>query len=308
MSLSSGGPMLAVKLTRKNKPDHKLEDLPYPLYGSPKIDGWRGLVDRGRLYSRTLTQIPNRYTQELFCGLPQGMDGELVVGPANGLNVMQATQSGMSTHEGEPDVTFHVFDNFANPQYPYWRRLELIQEWYVKHLFGEIPHVHIVHQQLLHSPQEVQEYEVTQLRLGYEGICLRTPTSKYKFGRSTFREAYLVKIKRYEDGEAIIIGFEEKLHNSNDATTDARGYTKRSSHAENLIPVGTLGSLVCRDLESNAVFNVGTGFTDAERLRIWTRREEFSGLCITYKHFAVTGVKEAPRQPVFKCFRDLRDF
>ena len=45
----------------------------------------------------------------------------------------------------------------------------------------------------------------------------------YKLGRSTFIEQGLIKLKRFEDGEAEIIGFKEKMLNQNEATIDARG-------------------------------------------------------------------------------------
>lgn len=296
-------PMLGAKL----KEDQDLTDLPYPLYASPKIDGIRGVVDRGITLSRTLKEIPNRYTQTLFQHMPTGTDGELAVGELNHPNLMQRTMSGVMAHEGAPTVTFNVFDSWAHPQLPYWRRLELIQTWYNGLFPADRVHVSIVPQTLIHTPEELQEYENNQLRRGFEGAIVRTPTSKYKFGRSTLREGYLIKLKRYEDAEARVTGFEELLHNANEAERDERGYAKRSSHQGNLIPAGTLGTLICEDIRTGQVVRLGTGFTAAERAAIWRRPEDYLGLFVTYKHFKVTGVKEGRRQPVFKCFRDLRD-
>ena len=293
-------PMLAAKLTDKQT----LEDLPYPLYASPKIDGIRALVHRGRLFSRTMKEIPNAFTQQFFRGLPEGFDGELAVGPAYSPSLMQTTMSGVMAEAGEPRVTFHLFDCFTNPLFPYWRRLELLTGWASS---TDSPGVDLLMQTLVHTPQELKDYETIQLRLGYEGVILRTPQSKYKFGRSTFRESYLVKLKRYTDGEAVVVGFEELLRNANELERDERGYAKRSSHQENLVPAGTLGTLLCRDMETQQPVALGSGFTAAERLAIWENRHKYVGLAVTYKHFAVTGVKDARRQPIFKCFRDLRD-
>jgi DNA ligase-1 len=291
-------PMLAAKI----KED--IEDLPYPLYASPKIDGIRALTINGKLYSRTLKPIPNKYTQQYFAGLPEGLDGELVVGDPCDPNLMQQCMSGLMSFEGTPAVSFHLFDTFSNPSYPYWRRLEIIQAWQKS---CGIPNLKIVEQTLIHTPETLLEYEAHQLRLGFEGVILRTPTSRYKFGRSTFREAYLLKLKRYTDGEAVVVGFEELEHNLNEQERDELGYAKRSHQQAGKVPGGVLGALLCQDLETGQDVRLGTGFTAAERLHIWENQSSYLGLCVTYKHFAVTGVKDKRRQPVFKCFRDLRD-
>jgi len=281
-----------------------IEALPYPLYASPKIDGIRALVVGGKLYSRKLLPIPNEFTQACFSGLPEGLDGELAVGDLTDPNLMQRCMSGIMSQGGCPVVSFNLFDTFSNPNYPYWRRLELVQNWQKR---CGITGVEVVPQTLIHTAEELREYEAAQLRRGYEGVILRTPTSKYKFGRSTEREAYLLKLKRYTDGEAVVTGFEELEHNFNDLERDELGYAKRSHHATGKVAGGVLGALLCRDLETGQTVRLGTGFTAAERAAIWAARERYLGLCVTYKHFAVTGVKTGRRQPVFKCFRDLRD-
>lgn len=297
-------PMLAAKL----KPEQDLEDLPYPLYASPKIDAIRGLVGHNQLLSRTVKEIPNIHTQYLFRRLPYGFDGELAVGETTHPNLMQRSMSGLMSVAGEPEVTFNLFDTFAQPALPYWKRLAAIEAWYTQWaLMPEYLQVRLVKQTLVHSAEELYGYEQTQLRAGYEGVIVRTPTSKYKFGRSTLREGYLIKLKRYSDAEAVVVDFEELLHNENEAELDERGYTKRSSHASGKVAAGTLGTLICRDLNTSQIVRLGTGFTAAERDDIWANRARYVGLCVTYKHFSVTGVVSGRRQPVFKCFRDLRD-
>lgn len=297
-------PMLAAKL----KPEQDLEDLPYPLYASPKIDGIRALIVQGRFLSRTLKEIPSAYVQQTvgFHNLPNGLDGELGVGELTHPNLMQRSMSGIMSQVGSTDFTFNVFDLWTNPRQPYWRRWEQVQSIH-RSLAQHCPQLKVVEQTYVTTPEELREYENCQLRAGYEGVVCRTPTSPYKFGRSTLRESYLVKLKRYTDGEARIVDFEELLHNANEATRDERGYAKRTTHASGKIPAGTLGALLCEDLETGGIVRLGTGFTAAERDHIWANRARYVGLCVTYKHFSVTGVKDARRQPVFKCFRDIAD-
>ena len=86
--------------------------------------------------------------------------------------------------------------------------------------------------------EDVLQYEKEFLEIGAEGVMLRSPTGPYKQGRSTLKEGYLLKVKQFTDAEARVIGFDEKMHNANEADVGELGQTKRSSHAENLIPTG----------------------------------------------------------------------
>jgi DNA ligase-1 len=121
----------------------------------------------------------------------------------------------------------------------------------------------------------------------------------------------MIKIKRFTDGEAVVVGVEEQMHNTNEATTNALGYTERSSHQANQIGTGALGAFLCRSLpgpddETDVEFSVGTGMTAADRTWMWNNREQMVGKIIKYKSFPV-GVKDKPRHPVFLGFRDAED-
>lgn len=143
------------------------------------------------------------------------------------------------------------------------------------------------------------------LGLGYEGVMLRNPQSLYKHGRATEKSQDLLKVKRFVDAEAEIIGYEELLHNNNEPTTNELGYTERSSNKENLVGANTLGALICKTTEG-IVFKIGTGYDAALRQKLWNERESLIGKLVKYKYFAV-GVKEAPRFPVFIGIRYKED-
>src|SRR5690606_29022945 len=117
-------------------------------------------------------------------------------------------------------------------------------------------------------------------------------------GRATLREGWLWKLKRFEDSEAVILDFEERMHNANVAKTNALGYKERSSHKENLVPMGTLGALKVRDVKTGVEFDIGTGFSDLERQRMWDIRDRWLGRVVKYK-FLPVGVKDKPRHPVY---------
>ena len=253
--------------------------------------------------------IPNGFVQD-YLGQSKfhGLDGELTVGPANDKNVMQATTSGVMSRDGEPDFTFWVFDFWTDGQMPYGERLRLMERAFKDGALGQYPRIRLLKQTLIQNELELKAFEAVTLEQGFEGVMIRDPKGVYKFGRSTAREGYLLKVKRFADGEAVVIGVEELMHNANEATLDELGFTKRSTHQAGKVPMGTLGALKVRDLESGIEFNIGTGYTAAQRAELWAMFHAGTLLnkIAKYKHFEV-GVKEAPRFPVFQGFRDPRD-
>jgi hypothetical protein len=97
------------------------------------------------------------------------------------------------------------------------------------------------------GPDSLADYEAEAVSSGYEGVMVRKAGSPYKCGRSSAKEGYLGKIKRFEDGEAEIVGFYEMEHNQNVEEKDAFGRTKRSTKAEGMVPAGVLGGFDARD-------------------------------------------------------------
>ena len=270
--------------------------LKFPVLASPKLDGVRAIVRDGVVLSRALKPIPNKWVQQRFSHL-EHFDGELIVGASNHPDVLRTTTSGVMRVEGEPDVSFHVFDHVENHARLYTVRYDLLEE------DTEI-NVFVVPQHELMNTFELNAFEHEVLAEGYEGVMLRHPDAPYKFGRSTAREGYLLKVKRFHDAEFEIVGFEEEMFNANEATTSELGRTKRSSHKANKIPKGRLGALVLK--YGDTTVNCGTGFNDAERERIWTERERYLGQFAKIKYFA-HGIKDVPKLPSFLGIRDVRD-
>lgn len=283
------------------------KDLVYPLYASVKIDGVRAVCKDGKVLSRKLIPIPNKFIQEtLGGGVLDGLDGELAVGPAWSQGLMQTTMSGVMTHEGQPDFNFHVFDYWTQPKKPYDKRLQDLRHGFTKELQQRFPRIQIIDQHIVYNDFELEVLEAMVLEQGYEGLMVRAPDAPYKYGRSTAKEGYLLKLKRFVDGEAVVIGFVEQLHNANELTQDELGHAKRSKRKEGMVPAGTLGALQVRDLVTNIEFEL-SGFKDAEAQYIWDNRPDYIGKFAAYKHFNQSGVKVKPRIAVFKGFRDARD-
>lgn len=285
----------------------EFESLRYPLLASPKVDGIRAVNKDGALLSRTMTAIPNAYTQSAFGGVDlHGLDGELVVGSPNDANCMQTTMSGVMTRTGEPEVKWFIFDNWGVDK-PYAYRAK-----YTKDFLQSLDRQDIIWlpQTMIKSVEQLYEYEDKIINLGFEGVILRAPDGPYKQNRSTVKEGYMLKLKRFLDSEAEILDAYELMHNNNEATIDARGFTKRSTHIANKEAAGVLGGFNVRDIHDGREFEVGTGFTMEQRKNLWEAWKKnpkyLTCKLIKYKHFP-KGVVDKPRHPIFLGFRDRRD-
>jgi DNA ligase-1 len=155
------------------------------------------------------------------------------------------------------------------------------------------------------SFEELLAYEKECLEKGFEGLIIRSGTSPYKCGRSTLREGFMLKIKRFSDAEAKVVDFVEYEHNTNEAEKDNFGRTKRSDKKEGKVPGNMLGKFIL-ELPDGRRFGCGTGFDMEQRKEIWANKEQYLGKLVKFKFFEV-GVKELPRHPVFLGFRHPDD-
>ena len=278
----------------------------YPCFASPKLDGIRASVVDGRLLSRSLKPIPNKHVSSLLsCLVLNGFDGELIAGSPTAPNAMQEATSFFMSHDKVQDFTYFVFD-LHNSSERFTERLDALHTQMIRMEHPAEFTIALLPQTLIYNDEQLAVYEAETVGAGYEGVILRRPDAFYKYGRATAKGGELTKVKRFTDSEARIIGFEEQMHNANEATTNELGRTKRSSHQENKHGKGTLGALIVRELMSGIEFNVGTGMNDALRSEVWANRDAYEGRIVKYKSFEV-GVKEKPRHPVFLSFRDARD-
>ena len=280
-----------------------MDKIQLPVYVSTKCDGVRSVVIDSVVYSRSLKPIRNKYVQKLF-GKPEynGMDGELVVGDIYAKDVFQKTTSGVMSAEGTPDVKFYVFDICNRSEETFTARRFILH-----HKLKNLPfdsNVMMLQQHYVETLYDLQQYLEDERIKGGEGLICRNPDGKYKYGRSTPKEQLSVKLKFFESGEFEVIGFEERMHNANEAKTNELGYTERSSCKENLIPMNTLGSLVLKYGDSE--FRCGTGFNDLQRKEIWDNKDSYLGKLASIRYMSV-GSKDLPRVPSFQGFRDEDD-
>jgi DNA ligase-1 len=274
-----------------------IDDLQFPVYCTPKLDGIRCLIVGGEAVSRKLKPIPNAFVRTRLRGLPDGLDGELMVPGAKNFG---ETSSAIMTRDGTPEFEYHVFDYLhRDPAERYVDRLQRFD-------FMDLPDfVKLLYPTHRHDLASLMQYEEWCFEQGHEGVMLRSADGPYKFGRSTVREGYLLKLKRFEDDEAVVTGSVEGTSNQNAAEKDAFGRTKRSSAKAGKVGRGTLGALIVRDIKTGVEFRVG--FKDGEMAdELWANRDSLPGRIITYRH-QPSGRVNAPRFPKFVKFREAWD-
>lgn len=285
-------PLLGAKL------EGSLMQIRLPAFVSYKVDGWRGIWQGLEYISRSGKNIPNRALRSFAVQnvVPVGWDGEIIVGDPFGDGVFSRTDKfckKMDKAIPPEGVRFFVFDNINSPHKEYWRRLEELHDL--------SPLVVKLDQELVETYDRLIEIEEEAVAKGYEGICTRNPLGPYKHGRSTMKEQYLVKVKRYLEEEVRIEGAVEKQHNANPAFISEGGYTKRSSHKDGKAPAGTLGALIV-NWRGNEL-RVGSGWDRQTAAELWALhlRGELHGRVGTVRFSPPT--KDLPRQPIWKGLR-----
>jgi DNA ligase-1 len=323
-------PMLAdnKKVTQQQLQAHLDEA---PLIMQPKIDGMRVLIDDAAIpRTRSGKEHKNRYLRDFCRHHPslRGLDGEVASGLQMRADTFRDSMSGIRSEDGSPEFTFYFFDFFLEPwcanSYTY-RRAAVAHtlSTLAKGTFSmEEGHtissdvgnytakLMIVPQKLVSTLDEINEEEERLLTLGWEGAILRKDDRQYKYNRSTNREGSLIKLKRFEDDEAVITGCYPWEVNENEATTSPLGFTARSAHQGNKRAIDRLGGFHCHLLRDPSVtFDIGVfrGWSHSDRDRLWADRESLPGRIIKFAHQGYGGGYDRPRTPVGLGFRDVND-
>lgn len=99
-----------------------------------------------------------------------------------------------------------------------------------------------------------------QTAAGQEGIMINITDAPYEFKRTN----NLLKVKKFQDTELKIIGFEEGINKL----------------------TGTLGAFICE--YKNNIVKVGSGLSDEDRAYFWTNKDKYLNKYITVKYFEET--------------------
>jgi DNA ligase-1 len=303
----------------------KASEAKFPYLATTKIDGIRFYVQHGDVWSRSNKNIPNIHIRtELPQLLPDGMDGELLAKDYSG------TMSTAMADSVVPDITVFVFDyapTIASLQTPYVKRVgsyrkalkakgwlecepltpdNLVSYYRPSTTTKGTYRICPLNPVWIQNFAQLENFYNSSLKAGHEGIILRTPEGPYRFGKKD--DGLMLKHKPREDREAVILGVEEMMTNTNTAFTNERGRASRSTAASGLVPAGTFGTFHVRDTKNEIDFKVGggPGLTALLRAQLWAERTSLPGKIIKYCCLPY-GEKDKPRQPQFLGFRDERD-
>ena len=298
----------------------------FPLMGFRKVDGVRAGHITGGLTGRSLDPFNNSAVVAKFADpVYQGFDGEITLRgylKDNDVPVELApdgeTLCGLTTgimnrsklRKGEielpSNVVWNLFDYLDDSIVG-----EMYHDRYVAlqgHLNRNQPtNVHLLPFKWIEDAKQAQDWIDECLFLQFEGAIFRCPTAMHKSGRATETLNDFWRYKPTSDKDAIVLSVEEAQANNNEAKTNSRGRTERSSHKENKVGNGMIGPMICRDCISGETIRVGPGAMPHEfRIRAFKDQTLIVGHPIKYTSLD-TGVKDAPRQARFKCLRPHAD-
>lgn len=277
----------------------QLDRLRYPLLASAKVDGVRAVVRSGRLVSRRGIALPNEFLQGRAAHWPEGLEGELLLHNLTRVGRRHVV-SAVASHDGMPDVAFHCFD-YAKPSYEFTRfedRLHRIWEILLTMVPADDRVFRINHQQV-NSPEDVRAFSAWAIGESYEGVVLRDPNGFYKRGRSSIQDQLMLKLKAFDDEEALVLSMDEERE-----SVDFEGDNgRRQGRKDMKVGKGRLGSVRCR-FDDGTEFDCGSGFDHADRELYWKQPDLIIGKRCTVKHEA--GRLEG-QKPLFPTWLGLRD-
>jgi len=167
--------------------------------------------------------------------------------------------------------------------------------------------IHLSHIKV-NNAKEVESYFENVINQGYEGLILRNPQGKYKFGRCTVKENNAFKLKPWVTVDAQIIGFVQatKVNEDAEKTTNELGYSRTSKKIEDRHLIEKAQAFVVK-YEDKEV-SVPIAMTDEQKEYIWKHQSEYLGKWIEYK-FMTVGMKKdgLPRIPKFIRMRSDKD-
>ena len=279
-----------------------LDKLVYPVYVSVKCDGIRTNVVDGLCRTKSLKPLPNIRTRELLESFDVLRDVEAELTTVKDLNdpeCFNKSTSAFMRHKESPEVFMWVFDIYM-PGVPFFKRYEALQRR--GPLFPDF--VGILPQALVNDRETLDKMIQEAVDAGLEGVMVRHHDSLYKCGKATVTGGQLLKVKPMEDDEAVIEGFEEGTHNTNEKVTNELGRSKRSSAKDGKIPSGIVGTILGRH-PTWGIVRV-SGLKDDLALDMFNNPQEYLGRLFTFRYQA-HGTLEAPRLAKFKGFRSKDD-
>lgn len=218
---------------------------------SEKFDGVRAYWDGKHLRSRQghIFSAPEWFLSPLP---KEHLDGELWIdrGRFSELSGIARRKNGKDSDW--ENVSYMVFD-LPTSEHEFNDRLKKLTV-----LISRInkKHIRLVHQYKIKSHEELNEHLIEVIKQGAEGLMLHAGDSLYRQGRN----GDLLKVKKYQDAEAIVI----------------KHITGKGKYKD------MLGSILVETVDGKH-FKIGSGFTDKQR-----KNPPKIGELITYKYYGLT--------------------
>ena len=258
----------------------------WPVLVQPKLDGIRCKVNLESLLMTTseenpIYSVPHiKEAVEKARGIFQRhgiteLDGELYSREITFEEICSAVLRDEPIEMGMK-IEYHIFDFLTEDN-----SQTNASRYQILGLIDDALHYNELHEHLVivptffaHSIGEVYTMLEYQMGKGNEGIIIRHPYAYYQEKRVTT----MLKFKPKRSDTYKVVGVKQ--------LTDKYGFFKNM-----------LGALTLTDPEGN-LFNVGSGFSEAERYRLWDLREELPGkyCTINYQNLTQLGV---PRFAVY---------
>jgi DNA ligase-1 len=167
-------------------------------------------------------------------------------------------------------------------------RSQMVQAWVEKN-HADLPNVTCLANELVNLDTDAGQLRYKEINAqavagGYEGIMIKNPDAGYECKRSV---AWL-KLKPFIEVSLTVVAVEE-------------GTGKN---------VGRLGALVCEGVDDGRTIlvNVGSGFTDDQRIDYWASREEILQKIVEVRADAITQNQDGSYSLRFPRFLRFRGF
>lgn len=310
-----------------------LDEIKYPIMASYKLDGIRCIFKEGQILSRSLKPIVNKQLKEKFEPLRKYsedhqciLDGEIYspILPFQGISSCVMTQDfedkkaikkwaeiqeefglDVSREQALDSLKFYCFDYVDDGMLLdiyFDARYELVNTKLTD--YDDI--LVSVHHDLFQCKEEIEAYFESALNNGFEGLILRDPKGKYKFGRGTLKEGIIYKVKPYRTFDAEITGVVQStvVDPNAEKTINELGRSVTSKKKDDRILIEKASAFYV-DYEGKEL-KVVLAMTDKEKEAVWANKDEFIGRTIEYKGMLI-GAKDVPRHPVMVRFREDKD-
>jgi DNA ligase-1 len=252
---------------------------------TPKLDGLRGVMNNGVLLSRNGKYLHGfNHIEEELNFLKNKYDIRLFDGEMYSRNIpfqkIQSIVLSEKTFEYKDQIKYYIFaidlldKKFKNTESMY-AAMAKIQENNELNFISFIPGIKIKNEN-----EEIFRVTNTYMDMGYEGSILRHPDIYIVKGRTD--NLLKVKLRMKEVNLKIIDVIEGKNKYK-----------------------GKMGALLCKGIAEgqNIEVEVGSGFSDSERSKIFDNPEKFKNEIITVKYQNLTDEKNSlrfPRKVLFK--------